>query len=1121
MRKKSLVMLFGAACAAVIAMPPAVAAAADAGELFGNYPPPYAKLQPVGAADKPYGTVNFWKTDRLEVPVYSGSGNMLLNPSFEEGFKYYTFPPDIGTYEKGYEEKYSIDRTEYKFGRASLKIKALTLTGIRSFDNLQSFGYPVKAGTAYVLSFYAKASQPNIRLRVGHYSENTNAKEKTPNVSKGEFALTDSWERYVITVKANSTGYSFNLQILDHVEGGAAWVDGLQFEEGDSATEFADRPVSATLVTAAPGNFLTPGQKTDGALLVKTAVPAQSGAVEVVVKDFFYHETSLGKFEFTTDADGVAAIKLPLDDFVAQRTGVFVVRAQTKLADGQTGVEYSRFSVMHNMQGRHRNKNIFAYHQLVIPNQEAGLQRWRDIGLGSVNYFFYNFHNKLLFDLLKQYDIEDTGALMRQHWEKSGPRFTGNTIAIQEHGAADPNPQVLVQGMVEWDSVSPEREQAVQSAAREWARYYHWRKNFAFHQEIENKMMLNGSYDDLARLLIACARGVKEASADNQAYLEGGAANVKMGTSLVDNLLTASEKVAPGFKFDRFAVHAYGHPESEEMEELLKNFLAVLDRHGYGSAPVYINEGGYYAPFSIEDWRLTPYRPFLMDQYHLWGISYDMGWGERVSAALKARAWLLTLKHQDRIKQFNMWRPFIYLDCDLTPLAVQKTVNTLSRLFGNASFKQEVSFAPKSKAYVFEDDDQIPIAAIWGYEDAVETGVKSPPLLSIPLNGGIVSVVDLMENTMPIPATQTSLQLPLTPFPIFLKGHQGGLKKLVDVVESISVEDANYPPIQLTSRLKDRDTLTLRVKNLLSRSFSGDLSVQNGSASATAKHLEIPGLTEITVDVKLRAPVANSRINRDTISWKLNASGGSSYSGVIVEESFGIRKAAAKISLTGDLSEWDGIPYIAMTNLRVRSKEIEKDFRISQGGTSAPAELQARFKTAWDDEYFYLLVDVTDSKLFAGARITNRAEVTDCDVLIAYFDTLCDGKDRNTLRVDSDDYYYAFLPKPEEGKVLVYTQETANQQLGLGVNAVKARTLVTEVKTVFKQTETGYFYEVAFPQWMLLPLQLREGAAFGFGLLVNDKNDEQDAGRSLNLSYPPKSSCWRHANFWPHAILEK
>jgi hypothetical protein len=1111
MCKKILVLFFWAACPAF----------SFAEKVFADYPPPYAKLQPVGPEGKPYGTVDFWKSDRLDVPVYKGSGNMLFNPSFEEGFKYYTFPADIGTYQKGYETKYSIDRTESKFGRASLKIKAMTLKGVRSFDNIQSFGYPVKEGVSYVLSFYAKASKPGIRLKVSHYSENTSAREKAPQVSKGEFALTDTWDRYTITVKANSSGHSFNFQILDHVEGGAAWVDGIQFEEGSVATDFADRPVSATLVTAAPGNFLVPGQKTDGKLVVKTAVPTQKGSVEAVIRDFFYNETSLGEFEFITDAEGTAEIKLPLDDFVANRMGVFVVRAQAKLADGQAGIEYSRFSVMNKMQGKHRNKNTFAYHQLVIPNQEEGLQRWRDIGLGSTNYFFYNFHNELLFDLLKKYDIEDTGALMRQQWEKSGPRFTGNSISIQEHGAADLNPKVLVQGMVEWETVTPEREKAVQSAAREWAQYYHWRKNFAFHQEIENKMMLNGNYDDLARLLSACAKGVKEASKDNQVYLEGGAANVKMGTSLVDNLLASSEKVAPGFKFDRFAVHAYGHPENEEMEDLLKNFLAVLDRHGYGNAPVYVNEGGYYAPFCIEDWRLTPYRPFLMDQYHLWGISYDMGWGERVSAALKARAWLLTLKHQERIKQFNMWRPFIYLDCDLTPMAVQKVVNTLSRLFGNASFKKEVVFAPKSKAYLFEDDDQTPIAAIWGYEDAVETGMKPPPLLSIPSNGGISSVVDLMENTLVVPTTQNSLKLPLTPFPIFLKGNKEGLGKLIDIVENISVEDANYPPIQLTSRLRDKDTLTLRVKNLLSRSISGDLSVMNGGAESKKQRLEIPGLSEIPVDVKLRAPVSSSQINRDTISWSLGLSGGNKYSGVIMEESFGIRKAASKISLTGNLSEWEEIPYVTMTNLRVRSKGIEKDFRINQEGVAPPAELKARFKTAWDDEYFYLLVDVTDSKLFSGARITNRAEVTDCDVMIAYFDTLCDGKDRNTLRVDSDDYYYAFMPKPDEGKVLVYTQETANQQLGLGVNAVKARTLVSEVKTVFKQTEKGYFYEAAFPKWMLLPLQLREGTTFGFGLLVNDKNDEKDAGRSLNLSYPPGSSCWRRADFWPHAVLEK
>ncbi len=1095
--------------------------APKAEEPLGSYKAPYLKLERDPLEKDVYGGIDFWGEDRLNVPNYGECRNMLSNPSFEEGLRHYTFPPDIGTYQPGYEGKYSIDAKEGKFGRAALKIKTECPPG--SFDCLQSFGHPVRNGASYTLSFYAKANKPGLRLEVAHIPANTYAKEQRPEASDSEFALSETWERLAIRIKSNSGGYAFALKSPDNVEGGAIWIDALQLEEGAEATEFVEKPASAALTTSAPGNFLAPGQKINAVLRLKTAGPNRKGTASVTAKDFFYNETRIGKFDFTTDSECGAEIELPLDAFAAGRKGVFILRSEIRLEDGTRSVDYSRLSVMDKMQGKHRNRSIFGYHQLVIPKHEAGLERWRDIGLGSTNYFFYNPHNPLLFSLLEKYGIEDVCALLRQHWDKSpeGASLTGNTISIQANGAADPNPEVLVKGMKFWDDVTPEREKAVEDAARRYAQYYRWRRNFAFHQEISNQMLSDGNYDALAKLLVACAKGVKAASKENKAFLEGGAANIMSGIALTDSLLSSCEKIAPGFKFDRFAVHAYGHPENEEFDDLLKRFLDVLDKHGYSDAPLYVNEGGYYSPFCIQEWGLTPYRPYLMDHYHLWGISYDMGWGERMSAALTARAWLLALKRQDRIRQFNMWRPFIYLDCDLTPMAAQKTANTLARLLGNASFKEEAVFAAKSKAYVFEDDDKTPIAAIWSYEDKVELGMKQAPMMEIRTDGGIAEALDIMENSFSVQPDQKTVELPLSPFPVFLKGKKGETAKLIEIVRGISVRGETPPPMHLTANVKDGKTLSLKVRNLLTKGFTGKLTIARQGESQGDYDIALSDREERSIDVKLRAPVSDSQVNMEKAAWTLESSDGRKFKEELALETLGVGKAKRTISLTGKLSDWDGIPYIPITNVKTKRKALGKDSGAGKGDDVRAKEFKARFKTAWDEKFFYLLVDVDDDKLFYGAPVTNSAQATDCDVLIAYFDTLRNGKDKNTLRVDSDDYYYVLMPRPKEGKALVYTQEACNQQLGLGVDAVKAKVFVPEVKTAFRERENGYFYEVAFPQWTLLPLQLKPGYVFGFGLFALDKDDEKDPGCALSLSYPPGSGCWRSAHCWPQAILQE
>lgn len=87
-----------------------------------------------------------------------------------------------------------------------------------------------------------------------------------------------------------------------------------------------------------------------------------------------------------------------------------------------------------------------------------------------------------------------------------------------------------------------------------------------------------------------------------------------------------------------------------------------------------------------------------------------------------ARAWLVALEYQDRVKSLNDFgNPSRYMDIDFTQRAFDKIPNTLGRLLGDASFLQDIRFAPFCRAYLFKDDKTgAPIAAIWGHKESVD-----------------------------------------------------------------------------------------------------------------------------------------------------------------------------------------------------------------------------------------------------------------------------------------------------------------------------------------------------------------------------------------------------------------
>jgi len=237
--------------------------------------------------------IDFWKNDRLHVPDFSKNINLIQNPSFESGLRYYTLHDTWGVYKKSPTPIYSIDTSHSKFGNSSLLITTQKNNPKEGF--LQTFAIPVKTGKKYTVSLYAKGNKiKGLRL----FLQSITAKWPVfPRIGSCSVGL--KWKRYAFTFTAPNNAVTILLKgnYKGSDASGKIWVDGIQLEENDKATKYTEKPLYAYLKTSNPDNFLNLKEKINAELKIVTT-PNTEGSVKCKISDFFYRKTWQGNFTF-------------------------------------------------------------------------------------------------------------------------------------------------------------------------------------------------------------------------------------------------------------------------------------------------------------------------------------------------------------------------------------------------------------------------------------------------------------------------------------------------------------------------------------------------------------------------------------------------------------------------------------------------------------------------------------------------------------------------------------------------------------------------------------------------------------------------------------------------------
>jgi len=1070
--------------------------------------PADAKVVTDKAAQSPdtHCGIDFWKYDRLHVPDYNKSRNMIQNPSFEAGLRYYAYP-SVGIYRKTEFDQLALtDSQQAKFGGSSLLMRAFTNCPVR----LQTFVIPVFPGKKYTVSVYAKGDKPHLQL--GLYGISAKWDPQNGWFGMGSCAPTAEWKRYNFSFTApnNAVSVVMNGNYGGNKDSafGNIWIDGLQMEEGD-LTDFTEKPLAAELLTSDPDNFLQP-QTPINARLKIAAPPGTAGKVSLNLEDFFYRSLWTGNYSFKTDQAGLAYINLPLDGKLPK--GIFVLRADFETAKGVKDTDYFRLAIMDFLDGKHRNRYITSWGMHMRNSRAVDVAR-RNMRLGIGGTDFYNINEDAIayIKILEQFGIKSFSSDLKDSLGKTLPAL------------AQANPYQYFGKITE---VTPELEKEVEQASFETVKmYYPTVTSWFFTGESTHHLKAldaAGKMDDIARLQIAAYRGAKRFNTNITFLAEGGHCNMgaRNGILWTDNLLQAEKKLAPDIKFDAVAIHPYrARPEDPDLDYETAEFLKMLDRNGYGDVPVIWNESIYHTHYVIPPWGLDTHRGCSSDHYYAGCPSYHMGWGERISAAYWTRHWLVALKYQDRIAEMNGHYGWNYMDAYLTPLAVQKIPNTLGRLLGNAVFKQDIRFAPNVRCYVFEDESKRPVAALWSHIMDVDKGMKECPEAEIVFSGKIPEVFDLMEAEQRIVAgPDGSCVIPVSSFPIFLRGETGSVQAFCNDLNAARLKGKEYLPVEMTVQPQGLAELGIQFRNLTTREFTGQAEIDIQGRKTTAD-LQLKGLASKTVNLPLPEKLACSRIATISVPVVIKEKNRPDKTVDASFHGFAVKKLSHEIKVDGNEKDWEDIPAIPITNQFIHTGPRLGDPKlgVEKDAVGYPGDFEAWFKTAWDDKNFYLLVKVVDDKHCPPEKKTG---IWAKDSLQVYIDTYGDNRLRSDKGFDGNDYNYDFGPDPENtAKLAAWRGFCPEWQLTLqgGLKLLPSE-FEQNLVTVFKKVDEGYLYEIVFPKAYLAPMRFGAGTTIGFGLFLNDNDGGASPKRSLTLT-PEGMSPYQNPNQWPVMML--
>jgi len=1036
----------------------------------------------------PVAGYDLWKIDGIHFPA-SPVRNMMPNPSFEQGLRYWRWTGGGSQYTPSEEPRFT-SVSGGIFGNMALRIHDHQSRSA----GLQSFPILMEDGKTYTLSFYAK-SDDTCSLSVALASAAKGGKFRgqhgivfgDSDSPDARFQISTEWKRYSRTFTADGAGVTLILS-----GGNNTMIDGLQLEEGGQPSEFVSAPIDGNFMTNDADNAISKGHPI-GAKFQFTGKPETRGIVSISIKNPYREVLYEKRLEVTIPESGVVVVPLDIkgENF---SEGVFVVRTDVLVRGTPGYTDYYRFSIMDPLSNTHATKDIFGTitnYMARIGRGDAYGQKLQDWGFGSTSWGVSP--NQL-----------ESGVLPSMEKKYGITNYFNTTINRREPEAKE------LLNYKSWTEVTPELEALIEEQSYRKVLLYNPEQYNTWHfgnEEESSFLPGSGKFDEYFKAQSAAARGTKRANPNAIFAPTNGTSgyNRLRGYDAVEGYLKAARN--HNFKYDAVAVHPYGSIDKgtlskSDLDEETARLIKQMGRYGYGQeTPIFYTEMFNIPATFFPAWGAGPSH----DKYGAGKLTYDFGNREYIQGASAARVWIIALKYWPHLRSTNLWvaRPFI--DYYFSPLVLNKVANTLGHHLPDVEFVGDIKPAAGVRGYSFRRKDGTGIAALWCIDHDVENGLKKGPSLGVTFNQP-VEFYDLMGVQRSAAQDQRgTTSLPLTPAPLLIEAAD-----VVALTKSLQAGELSEAASALAVSMKPdvEGQIVAKIHNLTGRAQYGTVEVAGQQLTyqlepEQTKSMPVSGQKETVVCGKM-------------YQW---------------DEMISVRPQKGKgldemwnmdyfyVPKTNGMPDWNTTPAIEITN-----RSISEEFT----GEVPKGDQHAQFRMAWDQKNLYLRVEVEDDRFIFDPEVWKRPQAENAlwlndGCLEVYFDTGADGRVNPEKTYDSNDYRYDFSigKDGKSGPGQVNRFREVYHQLADGINMPSKEEVSEKVLCDFQITEKGYTYTIVFGQRYIEPLALKKGFMSGFAVYLHDRDNTETLGcpKGLSLSTEPGEACDYQPHHWPLMIL--
>ena len=1051
---------------------------------------------PSAAAPPPVGGIDFWKDDATHVPL-SPTRNVMVNPSFEQGLRYWTWIGGGAKYTPTDRPKYEIV-PEGRFGVSALKINPVQMQS----PGIHTLPISLNKGKTYTLSFYARLAekgkqQGGVCVALSNAARGGSISSMPwGDVSNKDsrFRITDQWTRYHRTFAADAAGVKVNLSA-----GEETLLDGFQLEEGDKPTEFVCAPIEGNFTTASPDNDLRPGEPMDAGF-VFVGLPQTRGEVAVTIRNPFREVSYTATFPVAIGAAGKQVVKLPLVDS-RFGVGVFVVQAEYRVAGVKPYYEFYRFAIMKPLDNTHPTKKLIA----TLLGDCYRVSRGEDLARKFMEWGWGGTSWTSLDAITGETEAR---RLLKKY------RFTNAQTSISGYLFRNRKPEETPwwkqeRDMYDLESITPEVVRYVEEKSYELLSKID--KDLlpytAYGNEEESsRYPSSGRFADYCKLQTTVGRAAHRLGIGCTPTSGTSGYSLLRGFEPYEGYLKAAHEA--GFKYDALSVHPYGSIDkgslsTSDLDEEAARLIEQGKRYGYGDeTPILFTECFNVPETDVPEWGAGP----CYDVYQSGKPTYDFGNREFVQAASAMRLYIVCMKYWPRIQCANIWVSQPFMDLHLTPIVLCKAVNTLGHFMGDIAFTEDIRPAAGIRGYAFRLADGSGLAPVWTTEADVENGLRRCPVLAVKFEQP-VEFHDFLGNPRSAKTDKAGYtRVTLTPAPLFIKARD--VKKLAKALQDAEPDDsASSLAVSFAPRMDG--TIAARIKNLTGRTQKGVLEVCGQ---------KLPFDLKATEEAVLAIPASGdgaacNAMHRWNIVYRLTLENSEPLTGQWKMDYF-------YVAHTEGAPNWNKISALAMTN-RCFGKNVSRDIK--------PGDHEASFKMGWDKDNLYLRVEVTDDRILSfpdrWAKNQSQRRLWEHDGAVeVYFDTGATGRTNPSQTLSNSVYRYDFAP-PKDGRSgagVVYRFREVYHQLADGVNMASKEEAAQKIKCEYQRTEKGFVMTIAFAQRYIEPIVLRPGFLAGCGLYAHDHDaDNWQNVKGLTTSTETGIPCDYHPELWPLMLLKQ